>query len=300
MCRIRDVAKRCALVAGLVSACSLGGDSPSAVVRKAGDALRTRNRAQFYDQVDLRALELPIMRELSAIVPDNYIVLGAGNGDVLGRQLDPVFASPPDTSIFGRLTANVLGLQFLGTEVSVRGVGTAQTSDRTAFVPVFIAVGADTTPRRVSIQLQKDDSRWRIVGVRDLAELARAERRRTAEARGELYAEGIREKAYVAGMKSDLRNVTVNEEAYFSDHGTYASDLAQIAGYRPSTGITVTITAGSDKGWAASARHDSLPKGTCSIFVGVPAPQPPPGSSSVPQEGAPYCSYVLNRQGHLP
>jgi hypothetical protein len=289
MCRIRDVAMLCALVAAWVSACSLGGDSPSAVVRKAGEALRTRNRAQFYDQVDLKALELPLMRELSAIVPDNYIVLGAGNGDVLGRRLDPVFASPPDTSTGGRLTANVLGLQFLGTAVSVRGVGTAQTSDRTAFVPVFIAVGADTTSRRVSIQLQKDDSRWRIVGVRDLAELARTERR-----------QGVREKAYVAGMRSDLRYLTANEEAYFSDHGTYASDLAQIAGYRPSPGITVTITAGSDKGWAASARHDSLPKGTCSIFVGVPAPQPPPGSSSVPQEGAPYCSNVLNQQDRLP
>lgn len=124
MCRIRDVATRCALVAGLVSACSLGGDSPSAVVRKAGDALRTRNRAQFYDQVDLRALELPIMRELSAIVPDNYIVLGAGNGDVLGRQLDPVFASPPDTSIGGRLTANWTGFLQAAKEIGERGTFT--------------------------------------------------------------------------------------------------------------------------------------------------------------------------------
>lgn len=288
---IRGVAIFSALLVTSVGACSLGRDSPTAVVRKAGDALRNRNRAQFYDQVDLKALELPMLQELSAIMPDNFIALGGANGDILGRLLDPLFASPADTSAGGRLTASVLGLQFLGTEVSVHGVGPAQTSDRTAFVPVFIALGADTAPRRVSIQLQKDDSRWHIVGVRDLAELARAERRRATEARGELYTEGAREKAYVAAMRSDLRNLVVNEEAYFSDHSTYASDLAQMAGYRPSTGVTVTITAGSDKGWAASATHTSLPKGTCSIFVGLPAP-PPPGAGSVPQEGAPYCSSV--------
>jgi hypothetical protein len=261
------------------------------VVRKAGDALRNRNRAQFYDQVDLKALELPILRELSAIIPDNYITLGGANGDILGRQLDPIFSSPADTSTGGRLTASALGLQFLGTEVSVHEVGAAQTSDRTAFVPVFITLGADTTRQRVSIQLEKDDSKWRIVGLRDLAELARGERRRATEARGELYTESVREKAYVAAMRSDLRNLVVNEEAYFSDHSTYASNLAQMPGFSPTTGVAVTITAGTDKGWAASATHASLPKGTCSIFVGLPAP-PAPGAGSVPQEGAPYCTPV--------
>lgn len=279
------------VLALVLGACSLGKDSPSAVVRKAGDALRNRNRAQFYDQVDLKALELPMLQELSEIIPDNYYAFAGGNGDILGRQLDPFFGSPADTSTGGRLTGSALGLQFLGTQVSVHGVGPAQTSDRTAFVPVFITLGADTTRRRVSIQLEKDDSRWRIVGVRDLAQLVRSERRRIADARGELYTEGVRAKGYVALMKSDLRNLVVNQEAYFSDHTTYARGLAQIAGYSSSAGVTVTITAGSDKGWAASATHDSLPNGRCLIFVGIPAP-PPPDSSAVPQEGAPYCSSV--------
>jgi hypothetical protein len=279
------------ILALMLGACSLGGSSPSAVVKKAGDALRNRNRAQFYDQVDLKALELPMLQQLSAFIPDNFISLGGANGEILGRQLDPLFASPADTSAGGRLTASVLGMQFLGTEVSVQGVGPAQTSDRTAFVPVFITLGADTTPRTVSIQLQKDDSRWRIVGVRDLAEVARGERRRATEARGELYTEGVREKAYVSAMRSDLRNVVVNQEAYFSDHSTYASNIAQLPGYSPTTGAVVIITAGSDKGWAASATHPSLPNGICSIFVGLPVP-PPRGAGSAPEEGTPYCSSV--------
>jgi hypothetical protein len=276
----------------MVTACF--GDSPEAVVRKAGDALRNRNRAEFYDQVDLKALGSQMIQDLSGSMNDSYTAMrffaGITNGDFIGGKLGPLFTSPPDTSKGGWRTASAIGNIFLGTELSVHGLGKPETSGGTAFVPLFIAVGSDSTPRPVSVQLQKQDSRWRIVGIRDIDVVVREDRRRTAQARGELYTETTREKAYVAGMRSDLRNLVTAQEAYFSDHSTYASSISQITGYVPSTGIRVTVTAGSAKGWTGSATHDSFPGAVCSIFIGVPAPPLPAGSTTAPQEGAPYCS----------
>jgi hypothetical protein len=276
----------------VVTACF--GDSPEAVVRKAGDALRNRNRAEFYDQVDLKALGSQMIQDLSGSMNDSYTAMrffaGITNGDFIGGKLGPLFASPPDTSKGGWRTASAVGKIFLGTELSVHGMGKAETSGGTAFVPLFIAVGSDTAPRRVSVQLEKQDSKWRIVGIRDIDVVVREDRRRTAQARGELYTETTREKAYVAGMRSDLRYLVTAQEAYFSDHSTYASSISQVTGYVPSTGIRVTVTAGSAQGWTGSATHDSFPGAVCSIFVGVPVPPPPAGSTTAPQEGAPYCS----------
>jgi type IV pilus assembly protein PilA len=45
-----------------------------------------------------------------------------------------------------------------------------------------------------------------------------------------------KEKAYIAAMKSDLRNLVTAEEAFFSDSVKYTSDMTQV-NFRPSTGV---------------------------------------------------------------
>ncbi len=89
-----------------------------------------------------------------------------------------------------------------------------------------------------------------------------------------------KEKAYVASMKSDLHNLVTAEEAYFSDNNAmYAGSTANLGtNYRPSTGITVTITGATATGWAAFATSVSTAK-TCNISLG--------GGST--QEGDPLC-----------
>src|SRR6266850_5523367 len=63
-----------------------------------------------------------------------------------------------------------------------------------------------------------------------------------------------KEKAYLASMKSDLRNLVTAEEAYFSDYTTYqagtASNLAGVGtpldpstNFVPSAGVTINVTA---------------------------------------------------------
>jgi|ERR1017187_7026663 prepilin-type N-terminal cleavage/methylation domain-containing protein len=89
-----------------------------------------------------------------------------------------------------------------------------------------------------------------------------------------------KEKAYVASMKSDLRNLVTAQEAYFSDNNsTYAaSTTAMGTNYQASSGVTVTINSATNTGWTASASQNSTAK-TCTISLG--------GGST--NEGAPIC-----------
>ena len=90
-----------------------------------------------------------------------------------------------------------------------------------------------------------------------------------------------KEKAYVAAMKSDLRNMVTAQEAYFSDNTTYAASTGALTNYSSSTGVTVTMTSASGTGWAATAKHNGTTK-TCSLWICTTA-----GSGN---EGEPTCS----------
>jgi len=90
-----------------------------------------------------------------------------------------------------------------------------------------------------------------------------------------------KEKAYIAAMKSDLRNLVTAEESYFSDYVTYSTNLG--TNYNSSAGVTVSITAATGTGWAATASHNATTK-TCGIYVGS-ATAPVSGAN----EGEPKC-----------
>jgi prepilin-type N-terminal cleavage/methylation domain-containing protein len=79
-----------------------------------------------------------------------------------------------------------------------------------------------------------------------------------------------KDKAYIAAMKSDLRNLVTAEEAYFSDNVTYTTSTTNM-GYAPSTGVTVTVGAASGTGWSATAKHSGTSK-TCGIYIGGATP----------------------------
>ena len=89
-----------------------------------------------------------------------------------------------------------------------------------------------------------------------------------------------KEKAYIASMKSDLRNLVTAQEAYFSDNNsTYASSTTAMGtNYKSSSGVTVTITSNTATGWTAKATHASTVK-TCAISLG----------GGATNEGEPIC-----------
>jgi prepilin-type N-terminal cleavage/methylation domain-containing protein len=74
-----------------------------------------------------------------------------------------------------------------------------------------------------------------------------------------------KEKAYVASMKSDLRNLVTAEESYFADYTQYTKDLA--TAYSESAGVTVTVNNADGTGWDAKSVHSGTAK-TCTIAIG--------------------------------
>ncbi len=92
-----------------------------------------------------------------------------------------------------------------------------------------------------------------------------------------------KEKAYIASMKSDLRNLVTAEEAFFADSVKYSATLG--AG-----GVTFNVTSGNNNptialtldGWTASISNVNTTK-TCAIYVGTTALAP------ASKEGEPKC-----------
>ena len=107
-----------------------------------------------------------------------------------------------------------------------------------------------------------------------------------------------KEKAVVASMKSDLRNLVTAQEAFFSDNQDYAGGIAGtqkngvagagVAAFSPSAGNVLKVTYVDAAGWSATATNPAV-KGvpnTCGVYVGVAANAP---NAAVKAEGAPAC-----------
>jgi hypothetical protein len=90
------------------------------------------------------------------------------------------------------------------------------------------------------------------------------------------------DQAYLASMKSDLRNLITAEEAYFADSVKYTRSL-QAMHFQTTTGVTMAVALTSD-GFSGTARHLRAPGWTCGIFVGSVS-----GHSQVQKEGEPTC-----------
>src|SRR5437870_10504604 len=56
-----------------------------------------------------------------------------------------------------------------------------------------------------------------------------------------------KEKAYVAAMKSDLRNLATAEEAFFYDSAKYTTNFALMNNFNPSAGVTMVLNATTDR-----------------------------------------------------
>jgi prepilin-type N-terminal cleavage/methylation domain-containing protein len=94
-----------------------------------------------------------------------------------------------------------------------------------------------------------------------------------------------KEKAYLASMKSDLRNLVTAEEAYFADSVKYTTTVgAGGISYATTTGVTgPTITLTGD-GFTAWVGHTTTAGKTCAVYVGSTALAP------ANKEGEPKCA----------
>ena len=110
-----------------------------------------------------------------------------------------------------------------------------------------------------------------------------------------------KEKAVVASMKSDLRNLVTAQEGFFSDNQDYAGSYgaAQVNGaggtlaFTPSNGNTIAINYTNAAGWSATATNPAVTSASndvCGIYVGDPATYAAgAGLAATDVEGAPKC-----------
>ena len=86
-----------------------------------------------------------------------------------------------------------------------------------------------------------------------------------------------KEKAVVASMKSDLRNLAGTQEAFWNQNQTYYAGVIPNAAFpfTPSQGVTLTILNATGAGWSAKATAVPLTNTQCFIFYGTTPPVPP-------------------------
>ena len=90
-----------------------------------------------------------------------------------------------------------------------------------------------------------------------------------------------KEKAYIAAMKSDLRNLVTAEESYFSDTNLYGAVPADLTTYyNSSAGVTVVATPATGISFNALATHSGTGV-TCTIAI---------NEGPIADQGAPQCA----------
>jgi prepilin-type N-terminal cleavage/methylation domain-containing protein len=93
-----------------------------------------------------------------------------------------------------------------------------------------------------------------------------------------------KEKAYIAAMKSDLKNLITSEEAYFADNMAYTATVASLS-FSSTAGVgTPTVTIASDgNGFTATVTHSSTSV-SCVVYTGTDA------TTAGEPDGAAVCS----------
>jgi type II secretion system protein G len=81
-----------------------------------------------------------------------------------------------------------------------------------------------------------------------------------------------KQKAYLASMKSDLRNLSTAEESYFADGQQYTTSKSAM-NFTESKGNTVTVDAADGTGWKAHVTNTAVTTpASCSVAFGGQAP----------------------------
>lgn len=71
---------------------------------------------------------------------------------------------------------------------------------------------------------------------------------------------------YLAVMVSDLRNLAVTEEAYWSDRDAYSGSFTDLR-FIPTTDVTINFVTVGPTGWSALASHAKDPS-SCAVYYG--------------------------------
>ena len=79
-------------------------------------------------------------------------------------------------------------------------------------------------------------------------------------------------KAYIAAMRSDLRNLLTAEEGFFFDSTRYVTYDTSKLKFRPSLGVSSPVIVPGVGYWSATITHTQIANFTCGIGVNTPNP----------------------------
>jgi type IV pilus assembly protein PilA len=81
-----------------------------------------------------------------------------------------------------------------------------------------------------------------------------------------------KEKAYIAAMKTDLRNLVSAEEAFFADSVKYVTyDTSQLK-FKSSSGVADPVIVVGPGYWSATNAHTQIPNFSCGIGIATVNP----------------------------
>jgi prepilin-type N-terminal cleavage/methylation domain-containing protein len=83
-----------------------------------------------------------------------------------------------------------------------------------------------------------------------------------------------RDKAFVATMKSDLRNLAQAQESFFYDNAVYAGSVGALVanGLQVDSAVVLDIGYATAAGWSVTAIHEVSGVPQCALFVGNAPP----------------------------
>ena len=85
----------------------------------------------------------------------------------------------------------------------------------------------------------------------------------------------VKDRAYVAAMQNDLRNLATQQEIYFDSNGEYfeGTDVESIPGYATSQNVSIEVERNdADAGYIATATHGLVSDNqSCTLEIGLTA-----------------------------
>ena len=77
-----------------------------------------------------------------------------------------------------------------------------------------------------------------------------------------------RDRAFVATMQADLRNLATQQEIHYADELTYSDDFDDLD-FASSERVTVAVAEATGTGWSATATHEAFDATDgCSVYYG--------------------------------
>jgi len=252
--------------------------TPEYALRQLAAAVDAKDQRAFETYFDTQrvaqsAADNLVASALTEAAPDPGADLGLGMQ--LAEGYKPALAALLEASIVAAVRDEPPQGAFLAEPPDLRrfrgafqDIESVERRENRAHVRLRVHTELQDTPLVVTLGMERRNGVWRAVRVEDLGGLAQR-----------LHQNRL-ENAYVAVMKSYLRNLVTAERMFFAESGRYTTDLG--TRYRTTTGVTgptITITPGGFTAWVGSPNTTTR----CAVFVGAVALAP------AVREGEPRC-----------